>query len=1194
MTYSHDSSAGQVLRTLLASTPAPAPSVPMGTGLRLVAEGRPARTVGAGVAAAGGVDGETAALLRQLVREHLGDRAERWLGAHDALAAHKGTLPALLAEVPPPAPAAAPGEVRAPAPRSVHTTLALLLEHAPAEHAAVALAALPDRTLDALLASGSLPGPVAVRAVTEYGDSRIRVALARHSRLDTRVLARLVAVGDARVGAAVYRNPRATQSLRRTLAHRSAAVPMDAELRAELTDPGARLPGTWLTPLLGSGDPQLVARALHHGVRTVAQQYALVRVWECAGAGAVRALLADPATARHLAGPVVAAVTGALAEAEAEADGPGALRRLRERCEPYEDPARLPGLLATTRGTSSLRDLLAEPYVQDVAALAEAHAKSPFMPRACEELARHQDADDAQRLAFRLSVLNEPWRTAGRRTGNVRLPARRLAEEPLDPGAARWAEGVVAAGLLDPVELIRTARPAVEAVKALAVLGDRSLLPAAALAELRALTAAHLGDHPEAWTALDTLLPEHRGTLRELITAAARTAPPSPTAPNPGRTGARPDGPAAGPAAPADPPVVFEPPRAPGTPVQRAGLAALDLLRALAPEGAPLPDEPGVLRFLAHHRQADSPGLGTPQWLVRACAARGVAAPAGGWHTPPDRDEVRRELPDTWGSSAEATERAYVQGLLPADELPGLIPARRLLRLPHDWRRLCFPGAWRAAVARLLRSELGADPQAWLRLAETAAAAGGPAAGTGPDGLSWVELLRLARSGGAGGAGLGRPLEEPAAGTSTPRPRTPDEAIRLAERGNHLWVWPAGTLLCLADAEVVDAVLPLLGPDGPWLLAAYALRHDTVPDVVLDRLLALREPRALRLLASYGRRLSEATAERLVGLDDPEVDLVLLHRGCPQHLARRVVARSRPRSAGDGPTVGSLALAELRADPAASPAGGTRWLSSAEPELIEEVFVRQGSELGLVQQVLGCLNLVEHGGAGRLAALVSRDLLGQAVTKLCVKALGSADPAAVLRARADRELAPAKLVARLRKAEHPWQTASAAGAALVGYDWAALEAAHEEDPLPNWRLLVNLRGAPADLRLRHARLLDEPGAQGLPGGPELTRARARYGLGGLYHCPPTAQLDGLLASGALTGSDLLHTAAPAAVTLAYLGAAGRRTDAPAQAGAALAELTGLVAARLGTDPDAWSRVTARLTGRDPGWDPMSPVAALLE
>lgn len=113
-----------------------------------------------------------------------------------------------------------------------------------------------------------------------------------------------------------------------------------------------------------------------------------------------------------------------------------------------------------------------------------------------------------------------------------------------------------------------------------------------------------------------------------------------------------------------------------------------------------------------------------------------------------------------------------------------------------------------------------------------------------------------------------------------------------------------------------------------------------------------------------------------------------------------------------------------------------------------------------------------------------------------------------------------------------------------------------------------------------------PGARGSPGS-------ARYGLGGLFHCAPTARGDGLLAAGLLTGADLVRLAAPAGPLLAYLGAAARRTDAPPGAAEARALLADLVRSRLGTDAAVWRRVAERLTGLDAEGDPLSTVEALL-
>ncbi|MFF4643486.1 hypothetical protein [Streptomyces sp. NPDC001389] len=691
--------------------------------------------------------------------------------------------------------------------------------------------------------------------------------------------------------------------------------------------------------------------------------------------------------------------------------------------------------------------------------------------------------------------------------------------------------------------------------------------------------AVRAGDGPEASAARESGLPGHRGAQGEVIALGGRAAP----AEAQEQREPEPPQPPAAVHAPAD--RADQPPHAPRTHHERAALAALDLLYSLAPAGTPLPADPGTLAFLAHHRQEDAPGLATPGWLARACADAGIEPPHGAWHTAPAPAEIRAERPRSWGSSARLTEEAYTQGLLPADELLGLLPARDMLLQPHDWRRLAFASAWRTALARLLRTELGTDPDRWLRLAHTATHAAGLDRHTDEGGPSWAELLERSRSAAAPPADH-LPCDLPLRGASSSPPGTPDEALRLLRSGNRRWAWPVGTLLCLADAEVVDAVLPRLGPDGPWLLAAYLLRHDRTPRVLLGRLLAGRDPKALRVLASQARWLADDAKELLVDLDDPDVDLTLLGNGTTSHLAGRIVARP------DGRTAARLS-AELRADPCAPLPGGALWLRSREPALIEEVFARHGAELGFTEQVMGCLNLLEHGGAARLTALAGGGRLGRAATTLCVRALGSADPAAVIRARLARELAHAKLLTRLRRSTGHWKTTATVLSMPGAVDWEALAEAHEEEPIPHWGHLVNLRSAPAGLRIRYAALLPEPGPDGLPDGPDATRARARYGLAGLHHCPPATQLDGLLASGGLTGDDLLHTAAPAARILAYLNTAARRADAPPQAGAVLTGLGALVGSRLAADPGTWDRAVARLAGRDSHWDPVSPVSALL-
>ncbi|MFD0395886.1 hypothetical protein ACFQ3Z_42755 [Streptomyces nogalater] len=463
------------------------------------------------------------------------------------------------------------------------------------------------------------------------------------------MLARLVAVGDARVAAAVYRNPRTTQSLRRTIAERLDAVPLDSALRAELTAPHGEVPRTWLAPLLGSGDPHLVVPALRCGVRQAAQRYALLRIWERTGPDAVRALLDDPAAAAWLSRATVDTVTEALAAPDG--DGP---RRLRAQGEPYEDPARLPALLATARGTSTLRDLLSEPYVHDLDALAAAHAATPFMPKACEELARHEAASDAQRQAFRLCVLNEPWRAGAAvretppahsapRPGGARRQRRRL-------GGGHGNGGVPRPGRTDRHRAPR--RPCPRRARP-----PRRTGPAGHGGGRRTAgtdTGAP-GERERAWAALDVLLPEHAGTVAELIAKAGKVpdqAATEPRPPAPPAEHAAESQPRAERVAESDPPAEHAaepesvadsgPPAEHLSPFREPSsrrtlhrrdrvhaLAALDLLYSLAPDGAPRPKDPEVLRALADYeprpRPASPPLAGSPS------PAPSTASPVRGW-----------------------------------------------------------------------------------------------------------------------------------------------------------------------------------------------------------------------------------------------------------------------------------------------------------------------------------------------------------------------------------------------------------------------------------------------------------------------------------------------------------------------------------------------------------------------------------
>ncbi|MGW4886961.1 hypothetical protein [Streptomyces murinus] len=106
--------------------------------------------------------------------------------------------------------------------------------------------------------------------------------------------------------------------------------------------------------------------------------------------------------------------------------------------------------------------------------------------------------------------------------------------------------------------------------------------------------------------------------------------------------------------------------------------------------------------------------------------------------------------------------------------------------------------------------------------------------------------------------------------------------------------WPGGTLLRVADAEVVDTVRPRPGPDRRGLLAACLLRYDRTPRVTLDRLLSGRDREAARPRRPVPLDEAVRGSDRLIDLDDLDVDLALLRHRLPRTAVHRIVARSRP------------------------------------------------------------------------------------------------------------------------------------------------------------------------------------------------------------------------------------------------------------------------------------------------------------
>ena len=112
--------------------------------------------------------------------------------------------------------------------------------------------------------------------------------------------------------------------------------------------------------------------------------------------------------------------------------------------------------------------------------------------------------------------------------------------------------------------------------------------------------------------------------------------------------------------------------------------------------------------------------------------------------------------------------------------------------------------------------------------------------------------------------------------------------------------------------------------------------------------------------------------------------------------------------------------------------------------------------------------------------------------------------------------------------------------------------------------------------------------------PRLQQGGPERGFGELGDGMVAHLLDRALDTGRMDGADLLIRTAPAARVLMYLSGALERDDLPQATRVALATLAEQVPLILGTDPLAWARLGAALTGRDPDWDGHGSVADLLE
>ncbi|WP_411135819.1 hypothetical protein [Streptomyces sp. C10] len=1076
--------------------------------------------------------------LRTLLHRQLGADPQRWATLRTSLSRYKGTLADLLAGI-------ADGTVPEPGPTVTPPALTkpyrFLLYAAEPDDLRVLLPHLPDELLHALLGKGSLPAH-ALDTALAASEPRVRAALGSNITLGIRDLHRLTECDEPTVNAAVYRNQKATLSLRRAIASgvprtpgRTELVPLDAALRTELLATEDRFRRS---PLITSGDPELVLHSWGWWASDGARHFSVVRVWERGGPDTVRRLLdlvpdADPSSV--------------LAKAAAALEHPDGLDRFREGLEPYEDPEALPRVFASPRGRNAtrrlMREIVHEPYVYDFPRLIAAHHQHTFEPEPIEELLRHEDVDEAirQALTARASALDAE-------------PVDHLRSTAYDAGLHGWFVETVEKGLLEPERLVDTAQPAAAALAYLGHVGARARGHAVDLVR------EHLAGHPEAWVIALNLVGTFAGSLAELITTAASVAGPRPDAEELARLDAN--------ARTTDAPDLAEAPAPALTHAEqrerekvldpRAALASAHLLRTLV-AGAPLPTDPSVLDVLAATHMTDFPGPSHPGWLVEACER----------HASPDTR--RRLVKKTTDGHGKPDLLACRQGLVAPSEMVARTPAREMSPLSRDWFTRDVPAEAAVSAARqLVADRLGTDPERWLRALAAMD-------------TDWAE----------------RPFAE------------------LLEHGSADTVpttvlTPAGAgLLLHAGTDALAAVLPRLDAQATLTLTERACATSHLPDALLDHLFIHDDRAALLVLARSSRHRDLHL--RLLAVDDPTINATLygaVHSSSPTVEIRRIILSRRPQGRTADAPDDLLPLApELRerllTRPYVDKRSATYYrvlVEAADPELVEHALASWGKRLPLPDHLLAARSALRHGGPGRLRSLIDRGLLSTGAAKVATKALSAADPVAVLTARLDKELSTERLVAKLRTCgeyEHkeildlPYTR-----------DWDVLIRAHEQDPFRSqvWGTIARLPDAPDELAPAAFeywscfidRTLTDRGpswARAAIGNiPNLSLQRKEW----------AAVLDALLERGLLSGKEIIHGGAMANRMLHYLAEVSVRQEVPTALQAAVqdatSELAVLAGKLLGTDNEAWQRLFAALTGKDPHWpipDSRSTPAALL-
>ncbi|WP_175548821.1 hypothetical protein [Mangrovactinospora gilvigrisea] len=391
--------------------------------------------------------------------------------------------------------------------------------------------------------------------------------------------------------------------------------------------------------------------------------------------------------------------------------------------------------------------------------------------------------------------------------------------------------------------------------------------------------------------------------------------------------------------------------------------------------------------------------------------------------------------------------------------------------------------------ARRLREALGDEPEPWLRL------------------VTVVDELRR---------------------TPSPADSVPDLDELLKRAAD---VPPAGTgpdadhpavlaaLMVAAGRSARARLLPLVGAGQRKELAQAA--DSPAADGLAEDLLAEGDPEQLRLLARR-RYLDPAIADRLAELPDPAIAEALLEAaGTPRALRRAA------RAAGAGP--GLCPPAGRRAHTYTTGCHGVlpALLHARDPRLIAAALERRELKYTLAEQLTAVLGLIGAGAADRVPGLIDRGVLGRSAGACAASALAASDPAAVVRARLDKELTTRRLVKRAREVGG----STVALTRLTLLDWrvdrAELAAAHRERPFMGWPELL--------------RYLEEPGASDDPGvlfGRLRGLPEDALGPMGWFDDAGAAHAADAFLSGIgadrLTGAQLVEEVREAATVLAWL------------------------------------------------------------